>query len=136
MTNVTPQQLEEFEMTFRHFDRDNSNSLSATEFKASLAGLGILVEDENLFAKVSENGDSISFEQFVSYMVSITEDKTTPDQLKDAFFALAGEKGYLTEMDMKVGQLDEATRKFFMEHLPKTADGQGYDFAAFLSKTF
>lgn len=136
MTNVTAQQLEEFEMTFRHFDRDNSNSLSSTEFKAAMAGLGIFVEDDNLFSKVSENSDSVSFEQFVAYMVSITEDKTTSGQLRDAFLALAGEKGYVTDMDMKMGQLDEATRSFFMEHLSKTANGEGYDFNAFLAKTF
>jgi hypothetical protein len=41
MTNLTPQQLEEFETSFRHFDKDLSNSLSSIEFKASLAGLGI-----------------------------------------------------------------------------------------------
>lgn len=41
MTNLTPAQLEEFESTFRHFDRDSTNTLNTYEFKAALASLGI-----------------------------------------------------------------------------------------------
>lgn len=41
MTNLTPAQLEEFESTFRHFDKDSSNTLNLYEFKAALASLGI-----------------------------------------------------------------------------------------------
>lgn len=40
MTNLTPQQLEDFETTFRHFDTDASNTLNLNEFKACLASLG------------------------------------------------------------------------------------------------
>ena len=40
MTNLTPAQLEEFESTFRHFDKDDSNTLNSYEFKAALASLG------------------------------------------------------------------------------------------------
>jgi Ca2+-binding EF-hand superfamily protein len=43
MTNVSPQKLEEFESTFRHFDRENANSLNAAEFKAAVSALGILL---------------------------------------------------------------------------------------------
>jgi hypothetical protein len=40
MTNVTPEQLEQFESTFKMFDKDNSNALQDFEFKAVLASLG------------------------------------------------------------------------------------------------
>lgn len=40
-SNVTPAKLEEFESTFRYFDRDDSNCLSYGEFGAALASLGI-----------------------------------------------------------------------------------------------
>jgi len=46
LTNVTPQQLEDFESTFHHFDKDNSNTLNTFEFKAALAGLDIFVTEE------------------------------------------------------------------------------------------
>ena len=42
MTNLTPAQLEQFETTFRYFDKDESNTLSQTEMTAALASLGIV----------------------------------------------------------------------------------------------
>ena len=39
-TNFTPQQLEEFSDTFKHCDRDNSNTLKREEFKAALQAEG------------------------------------------------------------------------------------------------
>lgn len=42
MTNLTPAQLEQFESTFRYFDKDESNTLSVSELAAALASLGIV----------------------------------------------------------------------------------------------
>lgn len=42
MTNLTPAQLEQFESTFRYFDKDESNTLSQAEMTAALASLGIV----------------------------------------------------------------------------------------------
>jgi Ca2+-binding EF-hand superfamily protein len=41
-SNLTPAQLEEFETVFRHFDRDQTNTLGLDEFSAALSGLGIV----------------------------------------------------------------------------------------------
>lgn len=42
MTNLTPAQLEQFESTFRYFDRDETNTLVLSEFIAALASLGVV----------------------------------------------------------------------------------------------
>ena len=42
MTNLTPAQLEQFEGTFRYFDRDETNTLELAEMTAALASLGII----------------------------------------------------------------------------------------------
>lgn len=42
MTNLTPAQLEQFESTFRYFDRDETNTLNISEMAAALASLGIV----------------------------------------------------------------------------------------------
>jgi Ca2+-binding EF-hand superfamily protein len=42
MTNLTPAQLEQFESTFRYFDKDETNTLSESEMSAALASLGIV----------------------------------------------------------------------------------------------
>jgi hypothetical protein len=42
MTNLTPAQLEQFESTFRYFDKDETNTLDLPEMSAALASLGIV----------------------------------------------------------------------------------------------
>lgn len=42
MTNLTPAQLEQFESTFRYFDKDETNTLNQFEMSAALASLGIV----------------------------------------------------------------------------------------------
>lgn len=44
------------------------------------------------FHDVSRGGETMNFEQFTSYMVSITEDKSTPDQLRQSFLVISGGK--------------------------------------------
>ena len=66
MTNLTPAQLEEFESTFRHFDTNQTNSLSSGEFNAALASLGIMYEDDEfvgVFAHCTQGGAEVTFEQ-------------------------------------------------------------------------
>jgi Ca2+-binding EF-hand superfamily protein len=95
MTNLTPVQLEEFESVFRHFDRDLSNSLQELEFSAALASLG-LVYDENemheTFMERSGGRGSVGFEQFIRFMVEVTEDRNTAEQVWESFEAVADGK--------------------------------------------
>jgi hypothetical protein len=41
-TNITPAKLEEFESTFKHFDKDDTNTLVLWEMHSALASLGIV----------------------------------------------------------------------------------------------
>jgi Ca2+-binding EF-hand superfamily protein len=41
MSELKPEQLQEFKVTFAHFDIDRDNKLSPHEFKAGCSGLGI-----------------------------------------------------------------------------------------------
>lgn len=141
LTNVTPQLLEEFESTFRAFDKDQSNSLSAFEFKACLASLGKAYEDEEfdeLFAKLSENDETLSFEQFTNYMVSITEDRVTPEQLRESFNEMSGGKNYITEADMRTCQVPEDQIDYLKSVIPASTEQPegGLDYEAYLEKVF
>ncbi|KAL7748857.1 alpha-actinin [Sorochytrium milnesiophthora] len=138
MTNLTPQQLEEFETTFRQFDKDLSNSLSRIEFKASLAGLGIAYDDQEfdrVFAEVCQHRPDVSFEQFVHYMRSITEDTTSIEQLASAFKALASGKSHVTEVDLQIAHLPPQVVSYLQEAMPKSESG-GYDYSQFLQTVF
>ncbi|KAG2218464.1 hypothetical protein INT45_003008 [Circinella minor] len=120
MTNLTPAQLEEFEHAFRHFANDH-NTLSMEGFRAALASLGLFYDDYEmglLFDHTAQNHESIRFEQFIQFMVSITEDKSTPDQLHHAFQTIAGDKPYITELDLKRCMMPEPDVDYLVREMP------------------
>lgn len=100
MTNLTPIQLEEFESVFRHFDRDASNTLQELEFSAALASLGLVYDEDEMHQvyvetcgsnRLSQNA-GVSFEQFIRFMVSVTEDQNTAEQVFQSFREVADGK--------------------------------------------
>ncbi|ELR02358.1 hypothetical protein VC83_07772 [Pseudogymnoascus destructans] len=104
MTNLTPIQLEEFESVFRHFDRDASNSLQELEFSAALASLGLVFSEDEMhdyFLETSRGHDHVTFEQFINFMVDVTEDQNTAEQVFQSFREVADGKPYVTEMDLR-----------------------------------
>jgi len=104
MTNLTPIQLEEFESVFRHFDRDVSNSLQELEFSAALASLGLVFSEDEMheyFQETSNGKDHVTFEQFIRFMVDVTEDQNTAEQVFQSFREVADGKPYVTEMDLR-----------------------------------
>ncbi|KAG9295436.1 hypothetical protein G9A89_013465 [Geosiphon pyriformis] len=140
MTNLTPGQLEEFESTFRHFDKDSSNTLNLFEFSAALASLGFFYPEDELgsvFNQLSEGTEEASFEQFILYMVNVTEDKTSPDQLRQSFKVVAGDKPYVTELDLKRSLLPGNVVSYLKETMPqKEGLAEGYDYSKYLDQVF
>lgn len=95
MTNLTPIQLEEFESVFRHFDRDYSNTLHELEFSAALASLGLNYGEDEMhdkFTDTSGGAHSVSFEQFIKFMVAETEDTNSAEQVFESFREVADGK--------------------------------------------
>ena len=100
MTNLTPIQLEEFESVFRHFDRDSSNTLQELEFSAALASLGLVYDEDEMHQVYVEvcgpnrlaQNSGVSFEQFIRFMVSVTEDQNTAEQVFQSFREVADGK--------------------------------------------
>lgn len=72
MTNLTPAQLEQFESTFRYFDKDETNTLSLTEMTAALASLGIVYSEEDMdyiCTQLTEDYGAVTFEAFINLLV-------------------------------------------------------------------
>ncbi|KAJ5099502.1 hypothetical protein N7532_006503 [Penicillium argentinense] len=124
MTNLTPIQLEEFESVFRHFDRDSSNTLQELEFSAALASLGLVYDEEEMHHtyletcgpnRLAQNA-GVSFEQFIRFMVSVTEDQNTAEQVFQSFKEVADGKPYVTELDLRHSLIPDEV----IEHLVKT----------------
>ncbi|GAA5813926.1 hypothetical protein MFLAVUS_007415 [Mucor flavus] len=141
MTNLTPAQLEEFEQTFRFFDKDCTNTLSMSEFKYALSSLGIVYDDDKLeiaFYNVTKNSDYATFEQFIRFMVSVTEDKTTPSELMDSFRTMAGDKPYVTELDLKMSQIPMRMIDYLKNTMPISAvnESDGFDYETYVEEMF
>lgn len=145
MTNLTPIQLEEFESVFRHFDRDDSNSLSELEFSAALASLGLIFSEEEMhdyFVTTSNGRDRVTFEQFIRFMVDVTEDQNTAEQVFQSFREVADGKPYVTEMDLRHSLVPDEVIEKLVEIMPphngpdmQSDRGQPqYDYIAFMDK--
>jgi len=83
---------------------------------------------------VSEGNDYVNLDQYIAYMISISRDTDSPQQLKEAFHTLAGGKEYVTEQDMRMGQLTEEQIQFFKASMPPKFDG--YDYVSYLQGSF
>ena len=159
MTNLTPIQLEEFESVFRHFDRDGSNTLSELEFSAALASLGLVYDEEEMHETYLEvchshvPGDSspmsrrqresrgVGFEQFIRFMVSVTEDQNDAEQVFQSFREVAGGKAYVTELDLRHSLIPDELIDGLVQSMPKQQstlsngsmeEGQRYDYVSFM----
>lgn len=142
MTNLTPAQLEQFESTFRYFDKDETNTLNLSEMTAALASLGIVYSDEDMdviFDQLLQDYGAVTYEAFINLLVDITEDQTTPDQLRDAFRGIAGDKPFVTELDLRLAHLPQGAVDYLREVIPSAPNEAGeamYDYEAWLDAVF
>jgi Ca2+-binding EF-hand superfamily protein len=145
MTNLTPIQLEEFESVFRHFDKDMSNTLHELEFSAALASLGLVYDEEEMheqFVSISAGKAHVTFEQFIRFMVSITEDQNTAEQVFQSFREVADGKPYVTELDLRHSLIPDELVEDLLSSMPehKGPDLQEdrnlpkYDYISFMEK--
>ncbi|MBW0513188.1 hypothetical protein O181_052903 [Austropuccinia psidii MF-1] len=122
MTKLTPAQIEEFETTFRYFDKDEENKLALPGFSAALASLGIVYSDsdtELIHSQIAGRDGMVTFEAFVGFLVQITEDTTSPDQVRESFRGIAGDKPYLTEVDLHHALVPQSAIDYLLEAMPQ-----------------
>ncbi|KAK9479128.1 calponin homology domain-containing protein [Lipomyces japonicus] len=137
MTNLTPIQVEEFESVFRYFDKRQQNQLEKVEFAAALASLGLVFDEDEmteLFDEVREHSPAVSFEQFIRYMVDITEDQHTAEQVLQSFIEVAEGKPYITDFDLRNSLIPDSMIEQLDGIMPKDETGQGLDYVKFMER--
>lgn len=121
-TNITPAKLEEFESTFKHFDKDGTNVLTVYEMHSALASLGIVYPDEEveaIYYQLESQFGALTYEAWLTLLVEITkDDASSADQLREAFRDLAGDKGHVTQQDLKFANLSPEAVRFLSEVMP------------------
>jgi len=137
-STITPDQLAEFEKAFSHFAKDDDHQLARLDFKACLSSLSIPFKDEEAFNKVfnrvSGGSEKISKDQFIAYMIDLTEDKDTPDQIKESFRTLADHSEEISEQQLRVPPLSTQEVEFLVSHLPKSE--HLYDYVTYVDQSF
>ncbi|KAL1405125.1 alpha-actinin [Vanrija albida] len=145
-TNITPAKLEEFESTFKHFDKDGTNTLSVYEMHSALASLGIVYPDEEveaIYSQLESQFGALTYEAWLALLVEITKDDVSSgDQLREAFRDVGGDKGYVTQQDLKFANLSPDAVRFLSEAMPAVDASEGstissgFDYHTFLEQAF
>ncbi|TXT04338.1 hypothetical protein VHUM_04105 [Vanrija humicola] len=134
-TNITPAKLEEFESTFKHFDKDGTNTLSVYEMHSALASLGIVYPDEEveaIYSQLESQFGALTYEAWLALLVEITKDDVSSgDQLREAFRDVGGDKGYVTQQDLKFANLSPDAVRFLSEAMPSVDASEGSTISGF-----
>jgi hypothetical protein len=71
-------------------------------------------------------------------MVSVTEDKTTPDQLRDSFRTMAGDKPFITELDLRMSQIPMPMIDYLKKTMPRSSNTEtdAFDYDSFVEDMF
>jgi actinin alpha len=102
-SRVSAEQLAEFREVFNHFDKDRRGSLNRLEFKSCLQSLGEDLADAELDKVIAAIGSEgkVPFDSFCDFMANKSADSDSKDQIIDAFKLLGGDKGFVTEDELK-----------------------------------
>jgi uncharacterized protein YukE len=141
---VSAAQLKEYKDTFNHFDVDKDGSLNRLEFKSCLTTLGLIGVDfegtdskfERIFTDVAGGQEVVLFDNFVEYMNRLAGSSMDPNQIAAAFSTVAKGKNHVSKHDCQVAGLVPEEVEFITLHLPQCAGTDGYDYNAYLKKSF
>merc|ERR1712137_1227776 len=142
-STASPEQIEEFKEVFAHFDKNKTNSLSKLESKSCLQSLGEDPTDdqmENLMkelADVGEDPPQIGFEKFLSYMIKITSDTTTENEISAAFRDLAQDKDFITADDLRRSGMPTEKIDYLLSEMPAFEGVEGgFDYKKWAAAAF
>eukprot|EP01130_Rhizamoeba_saxonica_P008085 TRINITY_DN3269_c0_g1_i1.p1 TRINITY_DN3269_c0_g1~~TRINITY_DN3269_c0_g1_i1.p1 ORF type:complete len:1533 (+),score=617.45 TRINITY_DN3269_c0_g1_i1:37-4635(+) len=141
-TGISAEDLAAFRKSFDHFDKDKDGKLSDLDLYGVLRALEEDIDEggaARLIQELDSDGDNlITFEEFSAFMVSKRADQDSPDQLRDAFGAVAAGKDFVTEADLRKLLSAEQVEYLLKTLPPYEVDGNvvGFDYAAFVNAAF
>lgn len=134
---ISEEQLQEFRETFNHFDKDHTNKLEYFELKACLTALGEDITDDQAkeFCKKysAEQKESMTFEEYVKFMLEYFSKAETTDTTMEAFKAIANNNPILTEA--QIDQYFPSEDAAYLKTQLKQVDG-GYEFAEWVKSIY
>jgi len=139
-SKIPEEKLQEFNDSFKHFDKDNDNALDKNEFRAALQAMSIPFKNEEGFNKVfsetSEGGTKINMTQYIRFLTDIYEDRDTADSIRGAFKAMADEGSAITEAQLNTPPLTEQDVSYLSSTMPRDTSGRAFDYNKFIDQAF
>jgi len=135
--DVSPEQLNEFNEVFKHFDKNKDGTLARLEIKACLQALGDEPSESELDGIMNTwdpQHTGVSFQAFTNMMISRNKDTDSKDEMLIAFKDIANDKDFVTEEDLRKVMTSERV-KFLLEKMPKYPNG-GYDYKAWVELAY
>jgi actinin alpha len=102
---ISEEQMNEFRMSFNHFDKSRQRRLEPKEFRSCLISLGYNIRDDKqgdadfqrIMSIVDPNATGyVPFDSFMDFMTRDASDQDTADQIIQSFRVLANNKPYIT----------------------------------------
>jgi len=135
--NISPEKLQEFKEMFEHFDRNNNGSLNLHEFAGCLTSLGeekLDAEVEAIVKQLDKNGTgTIQFPEFIDFMVKVSSDQDSEDEIVNSFKVLTNDADFITEAQMREVMSPEEVA-YLTANMPPL--GGGYDYKSWTSAAF
>jgi len=134
---ISQEQLDDFQNTFTHFDKDKSKSLQYYELKACLTALGEDITDDEAkeyCKKYSATGkENMVFDEYVKFMIDHFSKAETAESTMDAFKAISAGNPVITaeQIDRYFSPEDAQ----FLKGELKQVDG-GYDFQSWVNALY
>jgi len=138
-STITPEQLADFKEVFEHFDRNRDNLLERLELKGVLSSLGDDVTEtqlDKLMADLSTDGKFITFENFITYMSKRVTDQDSKEVIFEAFKALANDKEFIVEEDLRKALPAEKVAYLIAHMPPYPGVERGYDYKKWAEKAY
>jgi Ca2+-binding EF-hand superfamily protein len=84
---------------------------------------------------VDPDGKGISFDKFTEHMIKRTKDTDSRDEIMDSFKALANDKEFVTETDLRKVLTNDRVN-YLISHMPKYSGADGYDYKAWVDQAY
>lgn len=128
-SEIPAEKVTEFREVFAHFDKNSNGVLSHLEFTGCLKSLGEDRSDAD-FAQICQNVDTdgdgeIQFKEFLEFMISVTQDKDTEDEIVAAFRVITNDGDVISE-DQVRSCMEAETADYLIAQMPAVEGGFDY----------
>jgi len=134
---ITPEQYQEIMDVMLYFDKDKDKCLNELEFRNCITGLGLVVSDETIAAKLATSPEKkLNFDEFAGFMVEmLSEPGHTLAEVVAAFKELADGRPTIPSVVLQSHFIEDEDRAYLMSNMTATSPGL-YDYESFCTQLF